>query len=533
LHRFREATDDISTLSREDQHLYMNIGEWSTRTSSGDLNELFDLSEHSSLKTAITSTTDNCLGQECDFYDDCFVLKARRRAQEAKLVIANHHLLMADLSLKEIGFGEILPKADTIIFDEAHQLPELAAIFFGTSLSSRQITEFIKDCQHAFLTDASDISDIDIFLNQLVTLVQKLRLVFGRGDIRVSWSTLFKDEKIKYCLRDLQKALHDLEEKLDQLKIRSRALDNCWQRIQNMIDFLNQYQERQGDDQVQWLETRGHGFLLHKTPLDISGIFQQRLSQHDCLGIYTSATLAVDTDFSYFARQLGLEDEKSLIFSSPFDFRTQALMYLPEGLPPPGSEDYTDIVLKRALPIIMAGQGHAFMLFTSHKALQDTASLLRNQIDYPLMVQGEASRSELLDRFRKTPHSVLLGTSSFWEGVDVKGDSLTCVIINKLPFMPPDDPVFIAKAEKMEVNGKNPFIDYQLPQAIITLKQGIGRLIRDRDDYGVMMICDPRIKTRSYGKKILRSLPDIRITSAQTDVEEFIGGRYANFSTQA
>ena len=528
IHRLVQSEQDNRGMSKDFQAGLIMVREWSSKTDSGDLTELADLSEESHLRSQITSTTENCLGQECKFFDECFVFKARRRANEAMLIVVNHHLLMSDLSLRETGFGEVLPKADAIIFDEAHQLPELASEFFGQIFSSHQFIELINDSRIAYLGDANDVPGVMNVLDQLQTVLRKLRLAFGNKEVRIAWHEIMKEKNVSDALKDFRGVLHTLENTLDKLSQRSHALQNCWRRCGNLMNILDAFLERESDDCIQWLETRGHGFLLHQTPLDISGIFQTRLAGHECNCIYTSATLAVGNDFNHFAGQLGLTGVQAQSWPSPFDYRKQALLYLPPDMPDPRELSYTNRVIDVALPVIHASQGHAFLLFTSHRALQEAAQLIRNQMDYPVFIQGEAPRTELLESFRKTKHAILLGTSSFWEGVDVRGPALSCVIIDKLPFAPPDDPVFKARSAKMQQNGMNPFMDYQLPQAVIALKQGTGRLIRDMDDYGVIMICDPRLTGKSYGRKFLDSLPEMKTTNDITDVEDFYADHLDN-----
>ncbi|MBI4005244.1 MAG: ATP-dependent DNA helicase [Gammaproteobacteria bacterium] len=519
--RLEQSEKYIGNISSKMQTQLIMIRKWALKSDIGDLTELADLSEESQLRTQITSTTENCLGQECQFYNDCFVFKARRRANEATLIVVNHHLLMSDLSLRETGFGQVLPKADAIIFDEAHQLPELAVEFFSQTLSSHQFIELINDSRIAYLSDAKDVQGFMDVLDKLQNALRKLRLAFGNRDYRIAWHEIIKEKNINVALNNICETLQTVENILSDMSQRSQSLQNCWRRCGSIMNLLDTFLEHQNGDYVQWLETRGQGFLLHQTPLEISGIFQTRLAEQVCNCIYTSATLAVGNDFTHFTSQLGLTDVKAQSWPSPFDYRSQALLYLPPGMPDPREPYYTDRVINAALPVIHASQGHAFLLFTSHRALQDAAQLITNRIDYPVFIQGEAPRTELLERFRKTRHAVLLGTSSFWEGVDVRGQALSCVIIDKLPFAPPDDPVFKARAAKMQQNGINPFIDYQLPEAVINLKQGAGRLIRDMNDYGVIMICDPRIMEKSYGRVFLDSLPEMKISTNITDVEDF------------
>jgi len=521
LHRLEYGDENFRYISKEDLSELPRIKQWATQTDKGDLAELIDLPEDAAIRSQIVSSTENCLGQECSFYDDCFVFKARRKANEAEVIVVNHHLLLADLALRESGFGEVLPKADTIIFDEAHQLPALASEFFSQTLSSRQLTELFNDTTVAYLTDAGDMKEVQDEIRELQTSLRKLRLSFGRKERRSAWNEVLSDKKIKEALKEFLNHLISLEKCLDVLAERSKSLENCWRRCSNMIETLQTFMERETEDMIQWLETRGQGFLLHQTPLDISSTFQARLAEHGCNSIYTSATLSVADDFSHFSDQLGLSETNAQSWSSPFDYQKQALLYLPQGMPEPNESVYTEAVINMALPVIEASQGHAFLLFTSHRAMNEAHRLLAERIDYPLLKQGDAPRSELMQSFRKTKHAVLMGTSSFWEGVDVRGKALSCVIIDKLPFAPPDDPVFRARAAKMQENGQNPFMTYQVPQAVISLKQGVGRLIRDINDYGVLMICDPRLMSKSYGKIFLKSLPNMKRSTELADVDSF------------
>ncbi|MCH9048357.1 MAG: ATP-dependent DNA helicase [Proteobacteria bacterium] len=521
LHRLEYGDENFSYISKEDLSELPMIKQWATQTDKGDLAELTNLPEDAAIRSRIVSSAENCLGQDCSFYDDCFVFKARRKANEAEVIIVNHHLLLADLALRESGFGEVLPKADTIIFDEAHQLPDLASDFFSQTLSSRQFTELFNDTTVAYLTDASDMEEVQDEIRESQTSLRKLRLSFGRKERRSAWNEVFADKEIKEALQDFLDHLITLEKYMDILAERSKSLENCWRRCNNMIEMLQTFMERETEELIQWLETRGQGFLLHQTPLDISATFQARLAEHGCNCIYTSATLSVAGDFTHFTDQLGLSQTNAQSWSSPFDYQKQALLYLPQGMPEPGESIYTEAAINMALPVIEASQGHAFLLFTSHRAMNEAYRLLAGRIDYPLLRQGDAPRSELLQSFRITKHAVLLGTNSFWEGVDVRGKALSCVIIDKLPFAPPDDPVFRARAAKMQENGQNPFMTYQVPKAVINLKQGVGRLIRDANDYGVLMICDPRLISKAYGKVFLNSLPNMRRSTELADVDEF------------
>ncbi len=531
LYRLSNLEADGRFLSRHSLARLPAVRQWSQQTQRGDLSELTQLAEDSPLRPALTSNTENCLGQECPDYDSCFVFKARKRAADADIVVVNHHLFLSDMALRERGYGELLPAVDTVIFDEAHQLAELAAQFFSETLSSYQFLDLLKDTRTAYFAEAADLPELPAHLEALEKSVKDLRLLLGSKDQRTAWHVIAARQDLMdalVALRDKAAALHQLLEAFAQ---RGRALDNCFKRIDGILQMLDDFislttlrvgqVEPGADDYIQWVETRGQGFLLHRTPLNIAHVFQQRLADYDCRSVYTSATLAVNADFTHFASQLGLDEVKTALWHSPFDFARQAMLYIPPAMPQPREQNYTEQVIERAVPILELSQGRAFMLFTSHRALQEAAALIKARIDFPILVQGAAPRSELLENFRNTHHAVLLGTSSFWEGVDVKGQALSCVIIDKLPFAAPNDPVLQARLKKMEDQGGKPFLEYQLPQAVIALKQGIGRLLRDKNDYGVLMICDPRLKTRAYGCIFLQSLPAMPYARGLDDIAAF------------
>ncbi len=435
--------------------------------------------------------------------------------------MVNHHLLLADMALREKGYGEILPNADVVIFDEAHQLPDLATQFFGQSISSNQLYELVRDTRQAYYAEAADMQELLDNLDRLETATRQLRLAFNQYDNRAAWFEVKQVEEVKSALTNLFDRIMAVHQILDGFADRGKDLNLCFKRCDAFIDMLNMFIDDPGADFVQWLEIRGRGFLLHQTPLNVSDIFQLRMADYNCLCIYTSATLAIKENFNHYMKQMGLSDLRHHSWSSPFDFQKQAMLYLPPGLPDPRSQGYTELVVEAALPVLELTRGHAFFLFTSHRALRIAAEIIGNKISYPVFIQGDAPRTELLDAFRETPHSILLGTSSFWEGVDVKGQALSCVIIDKLPFATPDDPVLKARLKRIEEQGGNAFMEYQLPEAVISLKQGIGRLIRDTRDYGVLMICDPRLTGKSYGKVFLKSMPDMRMYNKIEEVERF------------
>ena len=523
LERMHDALQEARQPAEEMAAL-QQVAAWSAATRGGDLNELHELSEireHTPLHQQITSTTDNCLGQACAHYENCFVFKNRKAALEADLVITNHHLLLADLALREGGYGEVLPLAEVIIFDEAHQLPELASLYFSQSLGSRQLLELVSDINSADREEAGDMPDLARALAAFEKQIRDFRLIFGHTDRRADWQTLWDTTDLPSAIAELLAALQALLEPLAALKDRGQRLNQCWQRATARYDDIEAYSARLGADSVRWVEIRGHHIYLNQTPISIAETFQQRLASHNACHIFTSATLAVGQDFGHFRQQLGLTNTPARVWDSPFDYPAQTLLYLPTDLPAPNDPRFFERFIERATTLLAFSRGHAFVLFTSHRSLSRAADLLAARLDYPLLVQGQAPRAELLNRFRRTGHAVLLGTNSFWEGVDVKGQALSLVIIEKLPFASPADPVLKARLTHLNEQGGNAFMDYQLPQAALALKQGIGRLIRDNGDRGACAICDKRIVQKTYGERLINALPGMPATQALEDVARF------------
>ena len=523
LHALKLTQNENRYLKKQSLSQLLDIQQWSTHTEHGDMDELSHIPDDASVRSMVTSTADNCLGQECDFYNDCHLIKARRRAIESDLLVVNHHLFFADLALREHGFGELLPTADAVIFDEAHQLPDLASSFFSETLSGRQVLELVADCRAGYFEEAADMPDFLPLLEKMEKAVADLRLAIGTAEIRMSWDEIWEKESFQSEFSQLMERGHDLHMTLDAFASRGKMLDNCCSRTANFLNLLDDFSDRESQESIRWLETRGKGFFLHRTPLDIAEVFQARMSEYECQCVFTSATLSVNGNFNHFSNQLGLKNVECRSWESPFDFNSQALLYLPDNLPDPRQQGYTELVAEKAVPVLELTRGRAFFLFTSHRALKIAATYLREKLDFPLLIQGDAPRTELLDNFRQTPHAVLLGTSSFWEGVDVRGQALSCVIIDKLPFAAPGDPVYKARMKIIEEQGRNPFMEHQVPEAVITLKQGVGRLIRDREDYGLLMICDPRLRTKGYGRTFLKSLPGMHKTSSIDEVNDFFG----------
>ena len=520
-HRLEVAASDGRFRSRFHIDALQRIREWAGRTTSGDIAEVTEVQEDSSVWPVVTSTAENCLGQECDYIQECHVMKARRAAQEADVLVINHYLMFADMALKEEGFGELLPGANAFILDEAHQLPEVATSFFGISVSSRQLLELARDVQAEHIKEAGDMQDLPEAREKLEKAIQDFRLSMGNNIRRISWNSLIENPKVETAFHGLQKELENLCQWLEIAASRGKGLENCWRRNQEFIEKLEMLMRQDEDEHIHWIDIHKLSFSMHLTPLDIAKGFQTQMQAHPCSWIFTSATLAIGNSFNHFAKRMGIEDAETQQLSSTFDYKKNALLYLPNGMPEPNDPEYVFAVLEAAIPVINASKGRAFMLFTSHRALKEAAKYLETRISYPLLVQGDLPRAELLERFREKGNAVLLGTNSFWEGVDVKGPALSCVIIDKLPFASPGDPILQARIDMMRNKGANPFMEYQLPNAVIALKQGVGRLIRDENDHGVMMLCDPRLKTKAYGKTFLKSLPQMPQTNQLETVQGF------------
>ncbi len=520
-HRLERVEGDGRLAGRRDQSNLTRIREWGGRTRRGDIAEMDTIPEDSDLWPLVTSTADNCLGGDCGHYDECFVNRARREALAADVVVVNHHLFFADLALREEGFGQLLPGVEAVIFDEAHQLPEVASNFLGLSLSSHQLVSLCRDSIAEDLKEHSGVAGLPAAAQSLEKAVADFRLTFGVEPRRDAWDKLENAKAVHAALTELKTRLTDLSAGLDKAAGKGQGLASCARRASDLLDRLLTIGESAPADHVAWFETTTRSFTLYLTPLDIAASFRSHTGNGKKAWIFTSATLAVKKSFAHFQAKLGLEQAETGLWDSPFNYAQQTLLYIPPGLPLPSAPDYTDRVLDAAAPVLRASRGRAFILFTSHRALKAAATRLRDALDYPLLVQGDVPRSELLRRFREFGNAVLLGTSSFWEGVDVRGEALSCVIIDKLPFASPDDPVLQARAAAMEQAGRSPFADYQLPEAVIALKQGVGRLIRDENDHGVLVLCDPRLLSKGYGKTFLASLPPMPLTRSLEDVERF------------
>jgi ATP-dependent DNA helicase DinG len=526
------AQADGRFFSREDAADAARVARFAKQTKTGDKAECGEVSENSPVWNMVTSTRENCLGQDCPHNKECFVLAARREALAADLVVVNHHLFFADVMLRDEGTAELLPACNTVIFDEAHQLPETASLFFGNNVSTSQVLDLARDAKVEGLAGARDCLDLPKVCGVVEKAVKDLRLTLPVEPSRFSLTQLEERSGCDTNLVGLIRELDVFTALLETQAQRSEGLENCWRRAGELVAQLRRWQNVGKDgadkDYVRWGETYTHSLQLNATPLVIANIMQKQMSGHPRAWIFTSATLAVQKDFGHYCAEMGLVDAESASWDSPFDYGQQAVLYAPTGLPEPNTFTYTEAVIKAAFPVVQASGGRAFFLCTSLRAMRRTHELLQEHLEragleLPLLIQGEGSKNELLERFRRLGNAILVGSQSFWEGVDVRGEALSLVVIDKLPFAPPDDPVLSARIDRMKAEGRNAFMDYQLPRAVINVKQGAGRLIRDETDRGVLMICDPRLVGKHYGKRIWRSLPPMKRTRELEEVLAFFG----------
>ena len=548
LYRMNQAKGEAQFTSPAQASQFQRIVAWSGRTRAGDMAELEGLADDSPLLPLVTSTVDNCLGSDCPFWEECFVVQARQRAQAADLVVVNHHLLLADLALKQEGFGEILPGAQAFVVDEAHQLPELAAQFFGEGLGARPLVELARDA----IAECKDVPGALGSLQEPARMLEQAARALRAGMDHLPqrgtrWRAL-EGEGVEAGFQALEHALQALQQALQPLREAAPGFDACHLRANDQLGRLRRWLGEAGSGprpdagmprsadvpaasgpdpvSVHWYELTPRGFRLQRTPLDVSAPLRAHRDASHAAWVFTSATLAVAGGFSHIAQRLGIDTAVELIEPSPFDWDRQALCYLPPRLPEPAARDFGAALVDALLPVLHASAGRAFLLFASHRALREAAELLRDG-PWPLFVQGSEPRHVLLQRFRESGNGVLLGTASFREGVDVAGDALSVVVIDKLPFAAPDDPVFEARLDAIRRAGGNPFRDEQLPQAVIALKQGAGRLIRTETDRGLLVLCDPRLIGKSYGRVFMDSLPPLPRTREIGDVQAFFGSQFA------
>ncbi|EKO3617088.1 ATP-dependent DNA helicase [Vibrio metschnikovii] len=500
----------------------VKVRSWSSSTKSGDLGECDELAEDSMIIPTITSTNDNCLGKECLSYQDCFVSKARRKAMEADIVVVNHHLFLADLAIKETGFGELIPDAEVFIFDEAHQLPDIASQYFGQSVSSRQIQDLAKDIEIGYRTEAKDMRQLQKVGDKLQQTAMDLRVLLGDSGFRGNWREALSVASIAQQVERLQESLTFA---IDVLKLalgRSQLLDTAFDRANTLKARIVRVCDVSITGYSYWFDTTPRHFSLHITPLSIADKFQEQINLKSGAWIFTSATLAVNEDFAHFTHRLGLKPSEQFSLPSPFDYQQQAKLCVPRYLPEPNSAGLSDKLVEMLAPVIEQNQGRCFFLCTSHTMMRELGERFREHLSLPVLLQGETSKQKTLAQFMELGNALLVATGAFWEGIDVRGDTLSCVIIDKLPFTSPDDPLLKARIEDCRLRGGDPFAQVQLPDAVITLKQGVGRLIRDQKDKGVLIICDNRLVTRDYGGVFLASLPPIPRTRDLAVVKDFL-----------
>lgn len=497
------------------------IREWNNGTQTGDFAECINLPEDSPLLPQLTSTADNCLGSDCPSYSDCYVAKARKKALNADLVVVNHHLFFADLAVKENGFGELVPNAQVVIFDEAHQLPDIASQYFGQSLSARQLFDLCKDMQLVYRTELKDLKQLGAGADQLLKSVQDFRLLLGENHQRGNWRELLQQSAVQNGVENVQQKLSFCAEVIKLSLGRSQVLDSIFERTNQLIQLLDRFRQTHITGFCYWYETMARYFALHITPLTVADRFREEIEKRQGAWIFTSATLEVDGNFQHFCQRLGIENAEQKILSSPFNYPQQALLCVPRYLPP-SNRDSAEQLGKMLLPVIEANQGRCFMLCTSYLMMKGLAEYFREHSELNILLQGEKAKSLLLAEFTAQPHSVLVATSSFWEGIDVRGEALSLVIIDKLPFTSPDDPLLKARIEDCRLQGGDAFNQIQLPEAVIALKQGVGRLIRDVNDRGSIIICDNRLVMRHYGQTFLQSLPNFQRTRDLNNLINFI-----------
>ena len=525
--RLENAMIEGAFMTKEDvTHLHL-VNQHAKHSVDGDRAELDTIPESSSIWPQVTSTKENCLGQDCSFYKECFVMSARKKALAADVTIVNHHLFFADLNMKEEGISELLPKATTVIFDEAHQIPDIASIFFGKNISTSKISEIVQDGFQIYLKHMKDVSDFEPILNDLEKANKDFRLVFPRESNRYPYQKISSFSRFESSYLELVEKLKKIIELLALHKDRDSEIEKYFDNANEILKSFDDWLEDKDNNSIKWIEVYSQSLQLNNTPLSIADMFARHINNESTSWVFTSATLAVKNNFDHFKNQLGLIDADSVSKESPFNYAEKALLFVPKTMPDANHENFNFAVVNQIYPFIKASKGRAFILCTTLKSMREIFTLLQDkietdQLDYPIYLQGDGSRNHLLNKFREHGHAILIGSLSFWEGVDVKGDALSLVVIDKLPFFSPEDPVLAARIDKINQSGKNAFMEYQLPNAVITLKQGAGRLIRDEFDKGVLVICDTRIIDKPYGKRMWQSLPPFARTRDDLEVIQFL-----------
>ena len=521
-YRLAQYQDSRGQLDAQMLQDLVKVKTWANGTQSGDIGEIVNVNEDSSIFPLVTSTLDNCLARDCPDYEACYLVRARQKASDADIIVVNHHLFFADMALKDTGFGELIPKAQVMIFDEAHQIGDIASEYFGEAFSSKQLVDLCSDVLQVHRSSLTDVKQLGLAAEKLQKTCQEFRLLFSYDPERGNWREKYKQVQFQQKFVNLKIDLDFLYQVIKLCVSRNEAIDNCFDRAVNLLAQYDVMANIEGYGMSFWYETTPRSVVLHQTPLTVSDKFSAVVKESGAGWIFTSATLAVDNSFDHFAQHLGLQSAKQLMLDSPFDYQAQSQLVVPRYLPQANDKNRALKLAELAELLIKASKGACFMLFTSYRVMHQVAEALAESIDNPLLVQGKMAKRKLLEQFVEQDDAVLLATASFWEGVDVRGDKLTCVIIDKLPFASPDDPLLQARCEDVRRQGGEPFSKIQLPQAVIALKQGVGRLIRDVSDRGVLVICDDRLVNKPYGATFLKSLPDMKRSRDIHKAAEFL-----------
>jgi ATP-dependent DNA helicase DinG len=514
-------------LNREDAKFIHEIKKISDHSDVGEISEFNNIPENSTIWPFVTSTKENCLGQDCEFFKSCFVIKARKKAITSEVVIVNHHLFFADFVLKDAELSEILPKADTVIFDEAHQISEIAPIFLGENISTNHIIYLVQDINQIFSKHIKDKKKLIELSKSITDLTISLNTFFDKRNQRIGIEKIEKLDSFKEIINDLLNNLNKLCVFFNAYSEQDIELKKINERIEEIIIKLESWIKDTKEDYVYWIDIFLKSIQFNITPISVADNFRKFQENNKAAWIFTSATLAVNSSFEHFQSLMGLENAKTKLLKSPFNYSKNAYLYVPKEMPETSDRLFNNHLVNQIYPLLLAAKGRAFILSTSIKSMNEIKSLLedefeKNNVNYPIFIQGAGSKTKLLEQFKHHGNAVLIGSLSFWEGVDVRGENLSLVIIDKLPFQSPGDPIFESKINMLSAKGINAFMTFQLPKAIISLKQGAGRLIRDELDKGVLMVCDQRIVSKPYGKRFWQSLPSFKRTRNQEDVIEFL-----------
>ncbi len=525
LHRYHQVFSNMSFLKPAQEAIRKRIEKWIGKTDFADRAELEWMRDDDPLWDSISSTSEQCLGSQCLHSEDCFLNALRRRAVEARIIIVNHHLFFADLMVKKGGFGEIIPRFQVVAFDEAHSIEDIATAYFGESFSTNQLTELVKDLEKEVKTHGKNVEkELRRRLDQLRIGVEGLRELFAISEEKGRLEDEILEKIHMDTGRDIKESLKFISEESELKRVESAALQAYASRAGELEKRLEGVLSLRAPGWLQWYERRRKGVVFHASPLDVSPYLEEYLYLEGRSTVFTSATLSTNGDFSYYRSRMGLsEDVLEKVFTSHFFFQEQTLMYIPKDLPPPVHPDFGLRAAERILEILKITSGRALVLFTSYHNLNVVHQILKDEIPYTILKQGAAPRSLLLEEFKRDTHSVLLATGSFWQGVDVPGEALSCLIIDKLPFDSPGEPIVKGRIESIQRRKGNPFMEYQLPSAIISLKQGLGRLIRNTSDQGVLSILDNRMINSRYGRFFFDSLPQIPLSHKLSDIKRFFG----------